>query len=110
MPDPRLQAIAQILQQDPAAYRGYGWMWWAVKDLLRQHFSQEELSGLGECSNPTLLRVAERQYPQVGQRINAAIDHYTYRAQRAQLYSSDDHLPDGAPVRVLDPDFQFANL
>lgn len=110
MPDPRLQTICQMLQQDPASYQGYGWMWWTVKSMLKQHYSQQELSGLGNCMNPTCLRIAERTHPDFGDRINAAIDHYTHRAQRAQQYSSDDHLPDGAPIRILDPDFDFANL
>jgi hypothetical protein len=108
-PDARLRSFVQILQQHPANYRAFGWLWWPVKAMLKAHYSQAELSLLGECSNTTCVRVATKLYPKPDDLINAAVEQYQDRTQRGQAQASDDHMPDGAPIRVTDPDAGFAN-
>ncbi|MHA0048580.1 hypothetical protein [Deinococcus sp. PEB2-67] len=108
-PDARLHTIAQLLTQDPGSYRGYGWLWWALKALLRATYTTDDLSLLGTCTNPTAVRLATQHHPTPDDVIRAAIDHYEYRAQRGLQYAADDHLPDGAPIRITDPDAGYAN-
>lgn len=108
--DARVDGLTQLLQQQPRAYRGFGWLWWTVKAALKAHVSAEQLFLLGPSNEPAMIRLAAQTYGTASDALNAAIDHYRERALRGHVYAFDDHLPDGAAYHLYDDDAGYANL
>lgn len=109
--DPQLRGILQLLQTQPRAYRGFGWLWWVVKGALKaQGVTKDELFYLGNANDARAVALAMRTFGSAQAAIDAARDHYEQRAYRGLVYALDDHLPDGAAYRLTDPDAGIANL
>jgi len=93
--------ILQILQTKPQRYREFGVYWWLIKELLKEHYSKDDLYLLG---NFTDTQIHER-LPDVSEDelIHLAIlEHQQNAAYNLGRNSVNDH--EGEPYVIYDED------
>lgn len=93
-----------MLQKDPGFYRNFGYYWWGVKRVLKEHYTQDNLYLLGDYEDR---EASERlaTMPRQQMLLEAILEQ-----QENVLYHMGrprGSTPDGSPYTVFDQDAGF---
>lgn len=95
-------SVLQLLQQDPSRYRSFGPYWYTIKALLKQHYTRDNLSLLGDFVDPDV-QAAQPRHKSMQEVLAGAIGWYSAH-QAYGLGRAEFETPDGEVVRLVDPD------
>jgi len=92
----------QLLQDDPRRYRNFGVYWYLVKEVMKRHYTRDNLYLLGEYRDPDVIaRMPEHE--SLDEALAAAAE--TYQINAAYLLGSNQvEDAEGELFTLLDPD------
>jgi hypothetical protein len=106
----KLMGVVQMLQDNPAAYLGFGVYWWPVKRMLKEHFGTDVLYMLGPNDDAEVRNELEQYWSNDDELFEAACNHYAQAVTDASHLSGLSVRIDGALYVVSDDDVGPASV